>query len=134
MSVAVSLNIPDSHYNPETGRWMSKDPIGFNGEDTNLYRYVGNEPINLVDPQGECFQLAAGLAASAAIGYGVYKGMMSSQKKSKAKGRRNLRRLRRQNKSVTPGTNMCCTGRGLGNRSCRPLKPKEDPKSCPNKK
>ena len=25
-------------YNPSTGRWMQKDPGGFNGGDTNLYR------------------------------------------------------------------------------------------------
>jgi len=52
MSVAVSLNIHDSHYNPETGRWMQKDPIGFAGGDTSLYRYVGNDPVNFVDPSG----------------------------------------------------------------------------------
>ena len=40
-------------YDPGTGRWMSKDPIGFNGRDSNLYRYCGNGPINAVDPTGE---------------------------------------------------------------------------------
>ena len=29
-------------YDPTIGRWLSKDPIGFNGGDTNLYRYVAN--------------------------------------------------------------------------------------------
>ena len=29
-------------YDATTGRWLSTDPIGFNGNDTNLYRYVGN--------------------------------------------------------------------------------------------
>ena len=41
-----------SHYDPETGRWTSKDPIGFDGGDTNLYGYVMNDPVNLVDPHG----------------------------------------------------------------------------------
>jgi RHS repeat-associated protein len=39
-------------YDSYTGRWTTKDPIGFNGGDTNLYAYVLNEPINLIDPAG----------------------------------------------------------------------------------
>lgn len=39
-------------YEPQVGRWISKDPIGFNGGDTNLYGYVLNDPINLADPSG----------------------------------------------------------------------------------
>jgi uncharacterized protein RhaS with RHS repeats len=32
--------------------FLTKDPIGFAGGDVNLYRYVGNDPINWVDPEG----------------------------------------------------------------------------------
>jgi RHS repeat-associated protein len=39
-------------YDPETGRWTVKDPIGFGGGDSNFYGYVLNNPINRVDPQG----------------------------------------------------------------------------------
>ncbi len=39
-------------YDPKTGRWMSQDPIGFESGDANLYRYVGNDPGNGVDPSG----------------------------------------------------------------------------------
>lgn len=39
-------------YDPETGRWTIKDPIGFKGGDTNHYAYVGNDPVNAVDPLG----------------------------------------------------------------------------------
>jgi RHS repeat-associated protein len=39
-------------YYPATGRWTAKDPILFNGGDTNLYGYVLNDPVNLVDPAG----------------------------------------------------------------------------------
>ncbi|MBX3035205.1 MAG: hypothetical protein KF865_14900 [Bdellovibrionaceae bacterium] len=39
-------------YDPETGRWTSKDPILFDGGDTNLYGYVANDPVNWVDPDG----------------------------------------------------------------------------------
>ena len=39
-------------YDPVAGRWTAKDPIGFAGGDTNVYAYVGNDPINGVDPLG----------------------------------------------------------------------------------
>ncbi len=39
-------------YDPKIGRWISKDPIGFNGGDTNLYAYVGGNPVSYVDPTG----------------------------------------------------------------------------------
>ncbi|HEX7120476.1 MAG TPA: RHS repeat-associated core domain-containing protein [Longimicrobiales bacterium] len=39
-------------YDPETGRWTSKDPIGFNGGDPNLYGYVLGDPVNLIDVLG----------------------------------------------------------------------------------
>ncbi len=39
-------------YDPETGRWTAKDPIGFGGGDANLYGYVEGDPVNLVDPSG----------------------------------------------------------------------------------
>ncbi|MFI3155322.1 MAG: PKD domain-containing protein [Methylococcaceae bacterium] len=41
-------------YDVETGRWTAKDPIGFAGGDTNLYGYVVNDPVNLVDLAGLC--------------------------------------------------------------------------------
>ncbi|WP_437579671.1 RHS repeat-associated core domain-containing protein [Sorangium sp. So ce887] len=39
-------------YDPEAGRWLNKDPIGFVGGDTNLYAYVGGDPVNRIDPNG----------------------------------------------------------------------------------
>ncbi len=39
-------------YDPETGRFVSEDPIGFSAGDTNLNRYVGNGPVNGTDPSG----------------------------------------------------------------------------------
>ena len=40
------------YYDPKTGRFLSRDPIGFAGGDVNLYRYVRNNPINFRDPYG----------------------------------------------------------------------------------
>ncbi|MFN7963155.1 MAG: RHS repeat-associated core domain-containing protein [Thermoanaerobaculia bacterium] len=39
-------------YDPTTGRFESRDPLGFGGGDLNLYRYVSGDPVNRVDPLG----------------------------------------------------------------------------------
>jgi len=41
-------------YDAETGRWGSRDPIGFGGGGTNLYAYAINDPIDLSDANGRC--------------------------------------------------------------------------------
>jgi RHS repeat-associated protein len=40
------------YYDPGAGRFISEDPIGFDGGDANLYRYVGNSPTNYTDAFG----------------------------------------------------------------------------------
>ncbi|MGC2531302.1 MAG: RHS repeat-associated core domain-containing protein [Candidatus Acidiferrum sp.] len=44
------------YFDPQVGRFISEDPIGFSG-DINVYRYSFNSPVNLDDPSG----LAPGL-------------------------------------------------------------------------
>lgn len=39
-------------YDAETGRWTTKDPIGFRNNATNLYGYVLSDPLNSIDPIG----------------------------------------------------------------------------------
>jgi RHS repeat-associated protein len=58
-------------YDPVTGRWTSKDPIRFGGGDTNLYGYVLNDPINLVDPDGRIVVNLIGGAIGAVVGAGI---------------------------------------------------------------
>jgi RHS repeat-associated protein len=56
-------------YDPETGRFLQEDPLWFNAGDLNVYRYVGNNPVNATDPSG----MAVGFEQRAlyAIGLGM---------------------------------------------------------------
>ena len=40
------------YFAPELKRFISEDPIGLNGGDTNLFAYVGSNPVNYRDPSG----------------------------------------------------------------------------------
>jgi RHS repeat-associated protein len=50
------------YYDPTSGRFLQKDPIGLVSGDPNLYRYVFNRPLTLRDPSGfassdfDCFK------------------------------------------------------------------------------
>ena len=71
-------------YDPTIGRWTTKDPIGLAGGDTNLYAYVGGNPMSYVDPSGLLLeeaiakrftpkqQAAIGAAASTAGAFLMY--------------------------------------------------------------
>jgi RHS repeat-associated protein len=39
------------YYDPQTGRFLTRDPIGYAGG-INVYSYVGNNPTNYADPNG----------------------------------------------------------------------------------
>ncbi len=49
---------------PPRGMWMSRDPSGLDGGDWNLYRYVGNQPLEAVDPSGLIVRLVPRKAQS----------------------------------------------------------------------
>ncbi|MSR64560.1 MAG: hypothetical protein EXS18_02125 [Verrucomicrobiae bacterium] len=44
-------NHGERYFDPEIGRYISRDPIGY-GDGMNVYLYVHNNPINQIDPQG----------------------------------------------------------------------------------
>jgi RHS repeat-associated protein len=63
-------------YSPTLGRWINIDPIRFKAGDSNLYRFVGNQPQNRTDPSGEAWSwvltgLGTGIGAFSGFCYGV---------------------------------------------------------------
>lgn len=56
-------------YDPDVGRWTAKDPILFAAGDTDLYGYVLNNPVNLIDPVGLA-HWAVGLIGEGLLGGG----------------------------------------------------------------
>jgi RHS repeat-associated protein len=45
------------YFSPVLDRFISEDPVGFSGGDSNLFEYVRSNPVNFVDPAGlaTCF-------------------------------------------------------------------------------
>jgi RHS repeat-associated protein len=62
-------------YDPDIGRWTVKDPILFAGRDTDLYGYVLNNPVNLIDPLGLINWSAVAKGGFAVVGGGVTVGL-----------------------------------------------------------
>jgi len=48
-------------YDPITGRWTTRDPIGLAGGSLNLYTYVNNDPVGFTDPSGTFFPIVVPL-------------------------------------------------------------------------
>ena len=55
------------YFDANTGRFFSEDPIGLKALDQNLYNYVFNNPLNLIDPNGESAIVAAAIIIGASI-------------------------------------------------------------------
>jgi RHS repeat-associated protein len=57
-------------YLPELSRWATQDPIGEDGG-VNLYGFVGNEPVGMIDPDGLAwYDYVFGFGAAAAQQHG----------------------------------------------------------------
>lgn len=54
-------------YDATLGRFTTRDPLGFGAGDTNLYRYVGNDPVNRTDPSG-LFDIFGSIGVEAVAG------------------------------------------------------------------
>jgi len=47
------------YYHTDLQRFISEDPIGFEGGDVNVYTYVYNNPLEFIDPSGTVYMLPA---------------------------------------------------------------------------
>jgi RHS repeat-associated protein len=54
-------------YSPQIGRFLQSDPIDFNGDPTNVYRYCWNNPLMYVDPFG-LWTIQFGLSGTVHLG------------------------------------------------------------------
>ena len=68
MNLSEKFQSRARHYNPQTGRFLSEDPIHFKGRDFNLYRYVQNRPLIQTDPTGKSSVGVAGAIVCVAAG------------------------------------------------------------------
>jgi RHS repeat-associated protein len=49
----ISLyDLRNRFYSPDIGRFLQADPVGFEGDGNNLYRYCGNNSVTSSDPMG----------------------------------------------------------------------------------
>ncbi|MEI6415287.1 MAG: RHS repeat-associated core domain-containing protein, partial [Pseudomonadota bacterium] len=63
------------YYDAGLGRFVSEDAMGFAAGDTNLYGYVGNDPVDSLDPTGNCGvpkSLVVGIGAAAGAAWGIF--------------------------------------------------------------
>ena len=70
----TSITTEARYYDAAVGRFLSEDPIGFDGGDANYYRYVGNSPTTATDPTGKIawIPIVIGVCRVASAAYDAY--------------------------------------------------------------
>lgn len=72
------------YYNPELGRFLSPDPLGFEGGSMNFYTFGDGDPVNRIDPSGEIAPLVViGIIALGAVIGAAIAGGIEAYKQSK---------------------------------------------------
>jgi RHS repeat-associated protein len=68
-------------YDPQLGRWLSRDPLrnAEIQEGPNLYAYVRNNPVNAIDPLGLCCEKERDWLGVLALGYGKFQKLWDKQ-------------------------------------------------------
>jgi len=93
------------YYDPDLGRFLTKDPIGFEGG-VNLYAYAADNPVVLIDPAGLCLAKLSGILWSVlesvvpmdeftGVGYGAMTKIAEIQEKDPTFGPDLFRGLRK---------------------------------------
>ena len=63
------------YYSPTFQRFVAQDPLDFRGDDTNLYRYVLDSPVDFIDPFGIDCAGTTGKIVETIIGNGIVAGV-----------------------------------------------------------
>ncbi|MDZ4850142.1 MAG: RHS repeat-associated core domain-containing protein [Pirellulaceae bacterium] len=51
-AISGRVHFRNRDYDTNLQRWITRDPIGYEGSEWNLYEYVSGNPLNRVDPNG----------------------------------------------------------------------------------
>ncbi len=104
------------YYHPLFSRFVSEDPLGFGGGDSNLYSYVRSNPTNLTDPTGELIAPWVAACATGGIVAALSDGVLNS-----LAGRKNG--IRGTLASLASGCVSGLIGMGVGLAAFRVIRP-----------
>jgi RHS repeat-associated protein len=59
-------------YGPKSARFASRDPLGFDGGESNVYQYSNNNPVRYVDPSGQAVVTVVYTEICRCVGWGGF--------------------------------------------------------------